>query len=112
MAMSVMSICQNLQPFTGNGDVSILVKNSRVGRKLQNKETNKQTNITREFQVILSKNFRGVAIANCFSSVANFSRVPRMKRGIIPRKKRIKKSSKYAYISSLSFIPKNLNKIL
>ena len=30
---------QNLQPFTGNGDVSILVKNSRVGQKTQ---TNKQ----------------------------------------------------------------------
>ena len=31
---------QNLQPFTGNGDVSISVKNSRVGR------TNKRTKIT------------------------------------------------------------------
>ena len=28
---------QNLQPFTGNGDVSIWVKNSRVGRKTRNK---------------------------------------------------------------------------
>ena len=26
-------IGQNLQPFTGNGDVSICVNNSRVGRK-------------------------------------------------------------------------------
>ena len=62
------------------------------------------------FQVILSKK----PIANCFSSVANFGRVPRIKRGIIPRKKKCKKSSKYAYIhiSSLSYIPTNFNKIL
>ena len=30
---------QNLQPFTGHGDVSIWVKNSRVGRKATNKQT-------------------------------------------------------------------------
>ena len=35
----VPSISQNLQPFTGNDDVSIWVKNSRVGP-----QTNKQTN--------------------------------------------------------------------
>ena len=33
--------CQNLQPFTGNGDVSIWVKNSRVEREPPNKLTNK-----------------------------------------------------------------------
>ena len=31
----------NLQPFTGNGDVSIWVKNSEVGRKTTHKQTNK-----------------------------------------------------------------------
>ena len=37
----VPSIGQNLQPFTGNGDVSIWVTNSRVGPKSpKNKETN------------------------------------------------------------------------
>ena len=34
------SICQNIQPFTGNGDVSIWVKNLRMGRKTTNKQTN------------------------------------------------------------------------
>ena len=34
----VPSIYLNLQPFTGNGDVSISVKNSRVGRKTTNKQ--------------------------------------------------------------------------
>ena len=34
----VPSKVQNLQPFTGNCDVSILVKNYRVGRKTQNKQ--------------------------------------------------------------------------
>ena len=33
---------QNLKPFAGNGDVSIWLKNSRVGRKTQNKQTNTQ----------------------------------------------------------------------
>ena len=38
-------IVQNLKPFTGNGDVSIWVDNSRVERITQNKQTNqtKQT---------------------------------------------------------------------
>ena len=35
---------QNLQPFTGNGDVSVWVKNSRVGRKPLSKQASKQTN--------------------------------------------------------------------
>ena len=34
------SIGQNLQPFTGNGDVFIWVKNSRVWRKTTNKQPN------------------------------------------------------------------------
>ena len=34
----VPGIGQNLQPFTGNGDVSIWVKNSRVGRETPNKQ--------------------------------------------------------------------------
>ena len=38
------SIDQNLQPFTGNGDVSIWVKNSRVGQKSTDRQTSKQTN--------------------------------------------------------------------
>ena len=37
----VPSIGQNLQPFTGNIDISIWVKNSQVGRKTTNKQTNK-----------------------------------------------------------------------
>ena len=37
----VPSIGQNLQPFTGNGDISIGVKNSRAGRKPPNKQINK-----------------------------------------------------------------------
>ena len=37
----VPSLGQNLQPLTGNGDVSVLVKNSRVGRLTPNKQTNK-----------------------------------------------------------------------
>ena len=36
------STCQNLQPLTGYGDVSIWVKNARVGRKTL--KTNKQAN--------------------------------------------------------------------
>ena len=36
---SVPSTGQNLQLFTCNGDVSIWVKNSRVGRKAQNNQT-------------------------------------------------------------------------
>ena len=36
----VPTIGQHLQLFTGNGDVSIWVKNSRVGRKTTNKQTN------------------------------------------------------------------------
>ena len=32
------SIGKNLQPFTGNGDFSIRVKNSRVGRISSNKQ--------------------------------------------------------------------------
>ena len=32
------SIGQNLQPFIGNGDVSVWVKNSPVGRKNTNKQ--------------------------------------------------------------------------
>ena len=39
MAMSA-DVCENVQPFAGNGDVSICAKNSRVGRK-----TLKQTNL-------------------------------------------------------------------
>ena len=40
MAMSgVPGTGQNLQPFTGNGDVSIWVKNSPVGRKNPNKQS-------------------------------------------------------------------------
>ena len=39
MAMSAEYIGQNLQPFTGNGNASIWVKNSRVGRKTPNKQT-------------------------------------------------------------------------
>ena len=35
----VPSIDQNLQPITGNGDVSKWVKNSRVGRKTPDKQT-------------------------------------------------------------------------
>ena len=35
-----MRIAQNLKPFTGNGDVSKWVKNSRVGWKTPNKQTN------------------------------------------------------------------------
>ena len=35
----VPSTCHNLQPFTGNGDVSIWVKNIRVGRKNQTNKT-------------------------------------------------------------------------
>ena len=41
MAMSAEQRYKNLQPFTGNGDVSIWVKNSRVGRWTPNKQTNK-----------------------------------------------------------------------
>ena len=37
------NVDQNLKPFTGNGDVSIWVKNYRVGFKNPNKETNKHT---------------------------------------------------------------------
>ena len=37
MVMSVEYIGPNLQPFTGNGDVSIWVKNSGVGRSTSNK---------------------------------------------------------------------------
>ena len=33
------ALVKKLQPYTGNGDVSILVKNSRVGRKTPNKQT-------------------------------------------------------------------------
>ena len=40
----VPSIGKNLQPFTANGDVSIWVKNSRMGRKPPNKQTNKSPN--------------------------------------------------------------------
>ena len=45
MAKSAEHIGQNLKPFTGNGDVSKWVKNSRVGRsnKERKKERNKQT---------------------------------------------------------------------
>ena len=39
-----MAISENLQPFTGNGDVSKWVKIFRVGRKTPNKQTNKKIN--------------------------------------------------------------------
>ena len=39
----VPSIGQNWLPFTGNGDVSIWVKNSWVGRQTPNKQTNKNS---------------------------------------------------------------------
>ena len=39
-----VDIVQILQPFIGNGDVSIWVKNSLRGRKTPNKQTNQQTN--------------------------------------------------------------------
>ena len=49
---------QNLQPFTGNGEVSIYVKHSRIERKtLTNKETNKQTKIKYLVLVILGYSF-------------------------------------------------------
>ena len=35
----MLSIGQNLNSFTGNCDVSILVKNSRMGQKTQNEQT-------------------------------------------------------------------------
>ena len=42
-AQWVPSIGQNLQPFSGNGDVFKWVKYSRDGQKTPNKQTNKQT---------------------------------------------------------------------
>ena len=40
----VPTIGQNSQPFTSHGDVSIWVKNYRVGRKTPNNQPTKQTN--------------------------------------------------------------------
>ena len=40
-----MAISAHLQPFTGYGDFSIWVKNSRMGRKALNKQTNERINI-------------------------------------------------------------------
>ena len=37
-SMAIIDICQNLQLFTGNGHVSIWVKNPWVGRKTPNKQ--------------------------------------------------------------------------
>ena len=43
-----MSAKQNLQPFTGNGDVSIRVKNSQLGRKAPiNKQTKERSSAFR-----------------------------------------------------------------
>ena len=40
---------QNLKPFPCNGDVSIWVKNSQVGRKTPNKQTKKQKQLLYPF---------------------------------------------------------------
>ena len=50
----VPSIGQILQPFTGNGDVSKCVKNSLVGRKIPNKQTNKH--FQRDPHIVTSPN--------------------------------------------------------
>ena len=44
--MTMSAVHRSMQPFTGNGDVSIWVKNSRMGRKNPNKQTNYFANIS------------------------------------------------------------------
>ena len=52
------NIGQNVLPFTGNDDISILVKNSRVGQKIQ---TSKQTNnYIRNKMVYIEKHIDGL----------------------------------------------------
>ena len=53
------SIGKNLQPFTGNGDISIWVNNSRVGRKTTNKQTKNfyEINIIKTLDLCVNKGF-------------------------------------------------------
>ena len=54
---------KNLQPFTGNGDVSKCVKNSRVGQKL---ETNKQNKTNKHILSVQGCNLMTICSAHTY----------------------------------------------
>ena len=57
--------------------------------------------ITTKFQEILLSGFRGVALANCFSSIFHFGQIYKFKKGVTPRKKVESKFSVNMHIYTL-----------